>query len=75
MNDNDKPPLPMLQLADDFGDPETLFNSRDWLRKALEARGAKIDGGGIGGGQCDLDFTLDGCKFNVSLRPIVKTNP
>ena len=57
-------------LADGFGDPETLFNSRDWLRRALEAKGAKIVGGGIGCGQCDLDFDLEGCKFNVSLRPI-----
>lgn len=55
--------------AEGFGDPETLLNSRDWLRKAIEAKGAKVTGGGCGGGQADLDFTLEGCKFNVSLRP------
>lgn len=62
---------PVLQLAEGFGDPETLFNSRDWMRKAIEARGAKVTGGGVGMGQSDLDFTLEGCKFNISLRPIV----
>jgi hypothetical protein len=56
-------------LSPDFGDIPTLFNSRQWMQKAIEAAGAKIDGGGIGGGQCDLDFTLEGCKFNISLRP------
>ena len=61
-----------VALAADFGDPETLMNSRDWLRKAIEAQGAKVKGGGIGFGQADLDFTLDGCDFNVSLRPIVR---
>lgn len=69
-----KAPLPMMQLAEGFGDPETLFNSRDWLRKAIEGAGAKVSGGGVGMGQCDLDFTLEGCKFNVSLHPIFK-NP
>src|SRR5690349_13614225 len=38
-----------LVLADDFGDPETLFNSRSWLQKACEANGAKMIGGGCGG--------------------------
>jgi hypothetical protein len=60
---------PVTRLADDFGDPHTLFNSRDWLQKALEAKGAKIIGGGLGGGCADLDFVLDGCKFNVTICP------
>ena len=63
--------LPPLALAEDFGDPETLLNSRDWLQSALEAKGAKITGAGIGCGQADLSIGLDGCKFNVSIRPIV----
>lgn len=58
------------RLADDFGDPETLLNSRDWLRKALEAKGAKISGGGIGCGQADLEIVLEGFRFNVSIRPL-----
>ena len=58
-----------MRLAEDFGDPETLFNSRDWLQAALEAKGAKVTGGGIGMGGCDLDITLEDCKFNVSMKP------
>jgi len=60
----------MDKLSDDFGDPLTLLNSREWLQKALEAKGAKITGGGCGCGQADLDITLEGCKFNVSIRPL-----
>jgi hypothetical protein len=56
-------------LSEDFGDPIALLNSREWLQKSLEARGARITGGGVGGGQADLDFELDGCRFNVSIRP------
>lgn len=67
-------PLPALTLAEGFGDPETLLNSRDWMRKAIEAKGAKVTAGGVGMGQADLDFTLEGCSFNISLRPVVK-NP
>lgn len=67
VSNDDLPPIGAL--AEDFGDPETLFNSRDWLRIALEAKGAKITGGGIGGGQADLDFALEGCRYNVSIRP------
>lgn len=58
------------QLAEDFGDPHTLLNSRDWLDKALKAAGAKITGGGCGVGQADTDIVLEGCKFNVSIRPL-----
>lgn len=65
----DQLPASFGSLAPEFGDPETLFNSRDWLRAALEAKGAKITGGGVGLGQADLDFELEGCKFNVSLAP------
>ena len=67
-------PLPGFPegLATGFGDPETLFNSRAWLRSALEAKQAKVTGGGCGCGQADLDILLDGCKFNVSIRPILE---
>ena len=62
--------LPDLILSKDFGDPETLLNSRTWLKSALEAKGAKVSGSGIGCGQADIDIVLEGCKFNVSIRPI-----
>jgi len=61
--------LPPLELSPHFGDPETLRNSRDWLQKALEAKGARITGGGCGLGHCDLDFVLEGAHFNVILTP------
>jgi hypothetical protein len=57
-------------LAEGFGDPATLLNSRDWLTKALEAKGAKKVGGGIGCGQADIDIELEGCRFNVSIKPL-----
>lgn len=60
------------RLADDFGDVPTLFASRQWLQQAIEAKGAKITGGGMGGGQCDLWFMLDGCEFMVSLKPVLE---
>lgn len=59
-----------MTLSPEFGDVDAMLNSRDWLQKAIEARGAKIDGGGFGMGECDLDFTLEGCRFNVTLRPL-----
>ena len=65
------PELPPLALVDDFGDPETLFNSRSWLQKALEDKGAKIIGAGCGGGGADLDIVVEGCRFNVSIRPLI----
>lgn len=70
MKDSIEPPGPNIVLDEKFGDPETLFNSRQWLRSALESKGAKILGGGVGCGQADLDIELEGQKFNVSIRPL-----
>lgn len=68
------PELPTrMVLSPDFGDPETLLNSQSWLQKSLEAKGARITGGGGGGGQADLDIELEGCEFNVSIRPRIRT--
>lgn len=61
-----------MVLANDFGDPHTLLNSREWLTKAVEAKGAKVTGGGCGGGQADIDIKLEGCDFNVSIKPILR---
>lgn len=57
--------LPPMQWHPDVVDPVAQLNIRSWLQKALEAKGAKITGGGCGVGGADLDFTLEGCKFNV----------
>lgn len=61
---------PGRALAEGFGDPETLLNSRQWLREALEAKGAQQIGAGCGIGQADIDILLEGCRFNVSIRPL-----
>lgn len=60
--------LPELVPADGI-DFEAAFNSRDWLRQALEARGAKVVGGGAGVGGADLDIVLEGMAFNVRIAP------
>jgi hypothetical protein len=51
-------------------DLSAFFNMRDWLTEALEAKGAKRIGGGIGLGQADIDIDLDGYRYNVSIRPL-----
>lgn len=53
-----------------FTDMEAALNMRDWLERACEAAGAKRFGGGIGFGQADIDINLEGCRFNVSIRPL-----
>lgn len=73
-DDNETGPmgLPPMVLAEDFGDPHCHWNARKWLQAALEAKGAKVTGAGMGGGQADLDIVLDGAQFNVSIRPILR---
>lgn len=51
-------------------DVEAFFNMRDWLQKACEAKGAKMTGGGIGMGQADIDIELEGCHYNISIKPL-----
>lgn len=58
-----------LVLSNDFGDAESLWNSRRWLEAALTAKGAKVTGAGMGMGQADIDILLEGYKFNVSIKP------
>lgn len=53
-----------------FADLEAAMNMRDWLERACEAAGAKRVGGGIGCGQADIDIALEGCRFNISIRPL-----
>jgi len=53
-------------------DAEAFFNIRDWLEKACEAQGAKKVGGGVGCGQADIDIELEGCRYNVSIKPLAK---
>lgn len=64
--------LENMQLAEDFGDPTSLWNIRKWLQEAMEAKGAKQTGAGMGMGAADIDIILDGCEFNVQVRPIIR---
>lgn len=53
-------------------DTEAFFNMRDWLQKACEVKGAKMIGGSIGMGQADIDIELDGCRYNISIKPLAR---
>ena len=55
-------------------DIEAFFNIRDWVQKALEAKGAKITDAGIGMGAADLGFELNGAPFGLSIKPRLITN-
>jgi hypothetical protein len=66
MNDNDpKFGSDLLSM-----DVEAFLNMRDWLQAAIEAKGAKVDGAGIGCGQADVSFVLDGHRYSVSIQPL-----
>ena len=65
MNDEIIPAESLAQCMD----VEAAFNMREWVQRALEAKGAKITGAGLGAGGCDLDFEVDGFKFNVWITP------
>jgi hypothetical protein len=61
---------PSYGRAEGFGDVTAHFNARDWLQSAIEAKGAVVTGAGMGMGQADISFKLDGCNFSVSIRPL-----
>lgn len=78
MNDNEKDDIgisisekerPDLVLAPEFGDYESLWNSRKWLESAVEKAGAKVTGGGCGMGGADVDITLEGMRYYLTIRP------
>lgn len=58
-------------------DLEALFNMREWVRAALEAKGAKVVGAGIGCGGtmgvADIQIELDGCECNIEVRPLKRS--
>lgn len=55
-----------------FQDIEAAVNMRDWLQRACERHGAKVVGGGLGCGQADIEVMIDGCRFDVSIRPQIR---
>jgi hypothetical protein len=71
MNDNQPPAI----LQDEggkvlgFEDIGAAFNMRDWLQRAVEKAGARMTGGGFGFGEADLDIELEGCRFNIVIKP------
>lgn len=71
MSEDDFQDIPEAVLHEDFGDPETMLNSRDWLQSALESKGATWLGGGVGMGDADIDIELEGVKYNIRIRPIL----
>jgi len=54
-------------------DLDSLFNVREWFRDAVEAKGAKVTGAGIGVkgslGMADIDVEIDGYTFNLEITP------
>lgn len=66
--------MTQFPFGEDLGsmDVEAFFNMRDWLQKAVEAKGAKVVGAGIGLGQADIDIDLEGCRYNISIKPLAK---
>lgn len=73
MADNDNVSLPRGFGSEEGGlasmDVEAFLNMRNWLQDAIESKGAKIWGAGIGCGQADISFELEGCAYSVSIRP------
>jgi hypothetical protein len=69
MNETELPPL---VLHPDFGDVESMWNMRMWLQSALEAKGAKQTGAGMGMGAADIDFELEGHHYNVRIKPLLR---
>lgn len=54
-------------------DMDSLFNIRQWVSTAVEAKGAKVTGAGIGVkgnlGMADIDIEIDGYLFNLEITP------
>ncbi len=68
VNMPDDLPLTGTLGFDSADEIEPAFNMRDWVRDAMEAKGAKMVGGGIGCGQADIDIELEGHCYNISIR-------
>jgi hypothetical protein len=55
-------------------DLDSLLNMREWVRSALEAKGARCVGAGIGCGGAmgiaDVQIELDGHQYNIEIRPL-----
>ena len=54
------------------GDTVAHLNMRDWMRDAIEAKGARFTGGGFMADECDLDIELQGHHYNIRIKPITR---
>ena len=54
-------------------DLDSLFNIRQWVQDAVEVKGAKVTGAGIGVkhdlGMADIDIEIEGYRFNLEITP------
>ena len=64
------PEVGIVESLSQSMDVEAAFNSREWLQCAVESKGAKVTGSGVGCGQADIDIELEGFRFNVSIKPL-----
>lgn len=47
-----------------------LLAIRVWLEEAVQEKGATVHGGGIGMGAADIEISIGGQRFEVTLRPL-----
>lgn len=63
--------IPQMEIGDlGFTDMNAAFNMRGWLQKACETAGAKMTGGGFGGGVADIWIELEGHEYFVTIKAI-----
>jgi len=53
-------------------DVQAFLNLRNWLEDAIKAKGAKMFDAGIGCGQADIGFELEGMNYRVSIKPLAE---
>ncbi len=54
------------------------WDDREFVKQALKSAGATVSGSGFGCGEADVDFEINGKRFNVALKlrnPTVQTEP
>lgn len=66
--------IPQMEIGDlGFADMGAAFNMRGWLQTACEAAGARMTGGGFGGGVADISIELEGHEYFVTIKPIPRS--
>lgn len=66
---NDETETTKNLLAGNPEDWESNYNMREWVREALEAKGAECTGAGFGACQSDLDIEFEGMRYNIRIQP------